>query len=596
QLLTRARETGSACHEGWLLRSDGSRFWASLSITSLHNNPGEISGFLTITKDLTDKRIAEERFGNRIEELRLKNEELKKSEERYHKMISEVQDYAIILLDVHGNILDWNKGAEKLKGYTPEEILGKSFRLFYPLEDKNANLPQLLLDEAARLGSVTHEGFRIKKDGTRFWGSVVITAIHDDEGGIIGYSKVTKDLSDRKATEDKLSIFSQELETKNEQLKQSEERYHKMIAEVQDYAILLLNRNGDIQNWNAGAEVIKGYSASEIIGNNFKVFYTSEDIQNGLPDRLLKEAEITGKAMTEGWRKRKDGTKFWGSIVITALHNDHGNVIGFSKVTRDLTEKKKAEDSLKQNALELEHKNHALQKLNAELLSFAYVVSHDLKEPIRKMQIFAGRQLEPDKSVADILNYSQKIIKSASRMQQLMEALLAYSQLSHQPNAPEPVDLNRVLDDVKDDLELKINQSNTTIKSDLLPSVNGIAFQFHQLFMNLAMNAIKFSKPGESPVIHISSQIISGRDLPEQAINKNKDYHVIRFSDNGMGFDQEHAVKIFDVFQRLHPSAAQAGTGIGLAIVKKVVDNHDGFVMAEGEPGKGATFKIFLPA
>jgi PAS domain S-box-containing protein len=592
-LLQQAAENGKSFHEGWLIRKDGKRFWGTVSITALHEEGRSVCGFIEVTRDLSEKKIADDQNSNFLEQLRMKNEQLQKSEERYHKMISEVQDYAIIFLDVDGNVVDWNKGAEKLKGYRADEIVGKSFRLFYPSEAKAAGLPQKLLNEAIRNGHAVHEGYRLRKDGTRFWGSVAITSIHNDKNQIIGFSKVTKDLTERKMSDDRLAIFTQELKQKNEELRRSEERYQGMISEVQDYAILLLDPSGAILNWNAGAEHIKGYQASEILGKNFSVFYTSDDIEKGLPNRLLQEARLHGKAMNEGWRKRKDGSKFWGSIVITALHDTTGAVIGYSKVTRDLTEKKKAEDSLKNYALELELKNHELEKLNADLSSFAYVVSHDLKEPIRKIQIFAGRQLEPGMAPDEAKAYAEKIVTSASRMQKLMAALLSYSQISIESTTFENVDLNDILQSAKSDLELAISETDARIESVKLPVVKGVSYQLHQVFLNLLSNSIKFSKENESPEITITAKSISHSELPEQLIIKNKRYHLIEYSDKGIGFEQSQATRIFDVFQRLKPKSDS--TGIGLAIVKRVIENHDGLVVAEGKPGIGATFQIYLP-
>jgi PAS domain S-box-containing protein len=182
-------------------------------------------------------------------------------------------------------------------------------------------------------------------------GNITLTAIHDEAGKVLGFLKITRDLTDKKKSEDILSNYIEELRIKNEALIQSEDRYHKMISEVKDYAIILLDKNGDIQNWNAGAEFIKGYMADEAIGKNFRIFYTEEDIEKNVPDNLIAEASAMGKATSEGWRKRKDGSKFWGSVVITALHDKGGDVIGFSKVTRDLTGKKKIEDALKKKCL-----------------------------------------------------------------------------------------------------------------------------------------------------------------------------------------------------------------------------------------------------
>ncbi len=594
RLLQTAIQEGRANHEGWRLRKNGMRFWGSITLTALHNEHGEVTGILKVTRDLTERKKAEDRLSNYAELLRLKNEDLKLSEERYHKMVSEVNDYAIILLDKDGKILDWNKGAELVKGYRAEEIIGKSFRLFYTAEDKAANIPERMLKTAFDNGWVTHEGWRIRKDGTRFWAGITMTALLDDNKQIIGYSKVTKDLTERKIAEDKLSMYTEELKQRNEALRQSEERYHKMIEEVQDYAILLLSKEGIVQNWNAGAALLKGYTAAEITGRSFKTFYTTEDIAIGLPEKLLLEAEVNGKANSEGWRVRKDGSKFWGSVVITALHNDNGEVIGFSKVTRDLTERKHAEDEMKAAAVVLKDQNKVLESLNSELSAFAYIVSHDLKEPIRKIRVFSARQREEGKSMDQILEYSHKIENSAAKMQKMMEDVLAYSELSAGITF-EPVNLNETISVVKNDIELLIEEKQAAIYSDTLPTVHGIQHQLYQLFLNLFTNAVKFSKPAEKLTIKITLKQIRSKEISVEADTPHQHFYEISFTDNGIGFSQEYAKKIFEVFHKLHAKHESSGSGIGLAIVKKVMLNHSGWVTAESEPGKGTTFKLYFP-
>jgi PAS domain S-box-containing protein len=588
KLLGVAMKEGKANHEGWRIRKDGARFWGSVTITAIHSDDKKLQGFLKVTRDLTAKRISEDKLSQFIEELMLKNAELTKSEERYHRMVEEIQEYAIILLDKEGNIQDWNKGAQKLKGYTPEEIIGSNFRLFYTLEDREQDLPKRLLDSAREKGSIHQEGWRIRKNGERFWASVSITALHDQDEKVFGYCKITRDLTARKKQEDQWSNITEELRQKNEQLRESEERYHKMISEVQDYAIILLNPQGEIQNWNAGAEKITGYTASEVIGKSFTIFYGEEDSMKKFAGAMIREAVENGKASGEGWRLRKDGSRFWASVVVTALHDSENRIIGFSKVTRDLTQRKIADE-------ELDRKTMALEQMNAELSSFAFVASHDLKEPLRKIRMYISRISENETLSEKSRGYMQRIIHSSSRMQHLIEDLLAFSKLSDDESQLEDVELGKIVEEVKTDLEETIGEKRAIIQYDALPVVRGASFQFHQLFLNLFSNALKFSNPDVLPVINVSHQIARNGKRRENIQTSEEFYHVISVADNGIGFESHQAEKIFDVFYRLHPKERFEGTGIGLAIVKKVVDNHKGTIVAEGKPGQGAAFHIYLP-
>ncbi|MCE3228185.1 MAG: sensor histidine kinase [Bacteroidetes bacterium] len=495
----------------------------------------------------------------------------------YRKMIEEIEDYAIILMDKHGFIQDWNRGAQKIKGYTEEEIIGKHFSIFYLPDDLESGLPGRLITEARKNGRAGSEGWRRRKDGSQFWGSITITAIHDDEGEVIGFSKVTRDLTEKKKAEDKLRM--------------SEQRYHKMVAEIQDYAITLLDENGIIENWNSGAEKIKGYTASEILGKSFEIFYTKSDRESGLPKRLLQTAREKGKAIQEGYRVRKDGSRFWGTIVITALHGNDGKVIGFSKVTRDLTQQKLAEDQLKAYTKELEFQN-------IELEQFAYVASHDLQEPLRKIQTFAHLILENYDDKEFVKRYFEKLGMSAKRMSDLVKSLLEYSRLSKDMNEDSSkqikVDLNELLSEARQDFELLIQERKAVIIAGKLPVVRGKRTQLGQLFSNLISNSLKFSK--EDPVIRIESTLVKREEIVnEKEKLKYKNYYKITFSDNGIGFEQQYDKVIFSLFQRLHGKQDYAGTGIGLALCKKIVENHEGVINTVSEPGKGATFNVYLP-
>ncbi|MES2134428.1 MAG: PAS domain S-box protein [Bacteroidota bacterium] len=492
----------------------------------------------------------------------------------YQRMIEEIQDYALILMNREGIIQNWNKGAQKIKMYLDQEIIGKHFSVFYLPEDIENGLPGKLIEEAASKGRSAQEGWRKRKDGSRFWASVTITALHDDENNIIGFGKVTRDLSEKKIAEDNLRI--------------SEERYHKMIAEVQDYAIILLSPEGIIENWNMGAEKIKGYSAQEVIGKNFELFYTPEARANNLPAKLLKEAKENRRATHEGWRVRKNGTQFWGSITITALHGKNGEIIGFSKVTRDLTQQKITEEKILAYNVEL-------QIQNGELEQFAYVASHDLQEPLRKIQIFSELIQENYTNEEYVKMYFEKLISSAQRMGDLVKSLLNYSRLSKDKEEYlDTTDLNTIVEDIRQDFELLIEEKKAKIICDKLPTILGNRLQIGQLFSNLISNSLKFSKT--DPVITISSGLINKDFIqaPQMSLI-NTNYYYITFEDNGIGFEQQYDKIIFSLFQRLHGKQEYAGTGIGLALCKKIIEKHQGLITATSELGQGAKFNVYLP-
>jgi PAS domain S-box-containing protein len=378
-----------------------------------------------------------------------------------------------------------------------------------------------------------------------------------------------------------------------EEIRIQEDRYFKMINEVQDYAILLLSTEGIIENWNTGAEKIKGYKADEIVGKNFRIFYPPEDRENKLPEKLITLAIQKGRASHEGWRLRKDQTRFWGSIVITALHDKQGEVIGFSKVTRDLTQVKLAEDERRRYTQELEIKNRELELKNKELESFTYIASHDLQEPVRKIRIWANRIEEKEGVSDDIQILVSKIQSSSVRMQKLIQGVLQYSQTDMMLVPRELTDLDQVLDEVLLDLSESLEEKKITVERDHLPSLILMRLQFVQLFSNIISNAIKYSRNDIAPHIKITCTLEKGLDSNVPGIEKS--FYEIMIADNGIGFMQENAEKAFELFRRLESSPRYTGAGIGLAICKKIVSNHQGTISASSEPGKGARFTIRLP-
>jgi PAS domain S-box-containing protein len=314
--LRRAIELGRVEDEGWRLRKDGTRFWANVVSTALRDPNGNLRGFGKVTRDLTARREAEQRF--------------RQSEERFHRLIDAVTDYAIYMLDADGNVATWNPGAERIKGYTAGEIVGQHFSRFYTGEDRLSGKPAHVLDLVRRTGHFEEENWRLRKDGTRFLASVVITALKDDCGALVGFVKVTRDLTERRRAE--------------EALRSSEERLRLLIENTSDYAIYVLDPGGIVTTWNSGAERMKGYSTQEIIGRSFECFFPDDDRAAGKPAKELALALADGRFEDEGWRVRKDGTRFWANAVLTPLRDPQHNLIGFAKITRDLTLRRNAEE------------------------------------------------------------------------------------------------------------------------------------------------------------------------------------------------------------------------------------------------------------
>jgi PAS domain S-box-containing protein len=289
------------------------------------------------------------------------------AERIFRLMVEGIQDYAILLLTPEGNVASWNSGAERIKRYLPAEIIGKHFSIFYPPQDVANGKPEMELRVAGDTGRYEDEGWRIRKDGTRFWANVVITAIRDSDGTLIGFGKVTRDTTERR---------------------EADLRYRLLIEGVTDYAIYSLDPEGTITSWNSGAQRIKGYTNEEIIGSHFSRFYTKEDAEAGLPKKVLETASVSGHYEGEGWRVRKDGSRFWSSVVVTPLRDESGRLLGFSKITRDVTDRKVLLDKIQQHAEELERRIAETQQTNSELEAFSYSVSHDLRAPLRTIEGF----------------------------------------------------------------------------------------------------------------------------------------------------------------------------------------------------------------
>jgi len=475
----------------------------------------------------------------------------------FRLLVEGVRDYAIFMLDGGGRVATWNAGAERIKGYRADEIVGQHFSRFYPPEVVAAGRPARMLALAARDGRAEDEGWRIRKDGSRFWANVIITALRDSDGAVIGFAKVTRDLTEHKEAEDAL--------------RRSEQKFHLLVESIQDYAIFMLDPDGRVASWNAGAERIKGYAAHEIIGRDFSTFYPPEDTAQGKPRWELEMAERDGRHEDEGWRVRKDGTRFWANAVISAMRDSHGSLIGYAKVTRDLTDRRRVEQALAQS--------------NQELERFSYSVSHDLRAPLRAINGFAqalvdGHAAQLDEEGMRLLT----VIRDSAKLGgQLIDALLNFSRVGRQALARTPVDLTALVESVVS--ELRQTHGPVAVEAVLtpLPPVSGDAALLRNVLINLIGNAFKFSAKRAHPTVEIGAQ-------------QNGSEMVYYVKDNGVGFDMQYAGKLFGVFQRLHRADEFEGTGVGLALAQRVIQRHGGRIWAEGKVNEGATFFFTLPA
>jgi PAS domain S-box-containing protein len=369
-------------------------------------------------------------------------------------------------------------------------------------------------------------------------------------------------------------------------LRDSEERFRLLVEGVADYAIYMLDAAGKVVSWNQGAERLKGYTSEEILGRDLSVFFLPEDVASGKPAAELARAVAHGRTEQEAWRVRKDGSRFWADVVVTALRDDDGTLRGFAKVTRDFSARKAGEDAAREAALKLRAYATRLERSNRELELFAAVASHDLQEPLRKIRAFGdrlaskyGAQLEPAGR-----DYLERMCGAAARMQDLIENLLAFSRVTTKAQPFTSVDLGSVARDVLSDLQSRIEQTAGRVEVGELPSVQADAMQMHQLMQNLLGNALKFHRADVPPVVHVTAQPLPGDERFE-----------LRVEDRGLGFEQQYAERIFGMFQRLHGHSEFAGTGIGLAICRKIVERHGGTIVARGVPGEGSLFTVTLP-
>ncbi|MBS1684230.1 MAG: PAS domain S-box protein [Bacteroidetes bacterium] len=523
----------------------------------------------------------------------IQNERLRKGNQFAEALINSSTDL-ILALDKDLRLITMNNKALDRYHMVLSDVIGRTVEELFPQikgTSIQADLCRVLTGETVRYHST-----RSLINGEDLF-DMHLLPLSDGEGGTYGVLCVSHLVTDTAKVNLKISELNYDLQEKSEMLRRNEEQYQKMIAEVQDYAIILLDTDGTIRNWNMGASKIKGYTAEEIVGKNFRLFYSEQDRKNQLPEQLLGLAQKNGRATHEGWRVRKDGSRFWGSVVITALHDTDGRVVGFSKVTRDLSERKIAEEQLKAKNKQLEANNEMLKAKNKELRAFNHVASHDLQEPLRKIRTFANMILDPEAQTTEERKKEllQRIITSSKNMQQFIDDLLIYSKAHDVSSQYEDVDLNKIVERVKEEAINPDESGQITISIPHLPHIHAVSVQMYQLFQNLIGNSIKYAQPGQPVKIDINYSQVPGSAIVHGHPDTGAYYHLITVTDNGIGFEQEYAEKIFEPFQRLHAKSQYFGSGVGLAICKTIVKNHAGIIYATGEPEKGATFYVALP-
>ncbi|MEO8880146.1 MAG: PAS domain S-box protein [Gemmatimonadaceae bacterium] len=489
----------------------------------------------------------------------------------YQLLVERVRDYAIFALDTTGHVLSWNEGAQRLKGYAASEIIGLHFSTFYPPEDIASGKPPYELEVALREGRFEDEGWRIRKDGSRFWANVVITALHDYSDVHVGFAKVTRDLTERRRNEEKL--------------RESEERFRLLVQGVRDYAIFMLDPNGIVASWNEGAESIKGYLASEIIGRHFSTFYSSEDNANGKPAWELKVARAQGSFEDEGWRIRKDGTQFWANVVITALHNPRGELIGFAKVTRDLTERRASQERAIADARRIAEAEVA----NRTKSEFLAAMSHELRTPLNaiggysellEMEI-GGPVSEQQKS------YLARIRGSQQHLLGIITDLLNYSRIEagHVMYAVDAVPVQEVLDSVLPLVEPQALAKSIAFTAHECPPglmLRADRMKVEQVVLNLVSNAVKFTQRGGSVSVRCSSE---------------RENVLIDIEDTGPGIPRAKHGSIFEPFVQLGRTrtSQHEGTGLGLAISRDLARAMNGDITVESTVDVGSTFTLVLP-
>ncbi len=486
----------------------------------------------------------------------LAEEALRDQEEKYRLLIDGVQDYAIFTLDPHGRVLSWNAGAERIKGYRADEIIGQNFSRFYLQSDIDQGKPKAELQTAATSGRSEGEHWRVRKGGSRFWANVVITAARSSSGSLLGFSEISRDISERKETEAK----------------------YRGLLEAAPDAMVVVNQGGEIVLLNLQAEKQFGYHRDELVGQKVKNIIPEGFAERLIADGTRSAAEALAQQIGTGIElhgRRKDGSEFPIEIMLSPLESTEGILV--TAAIRDITVRKDAETHLVRTVGELKRSNDELQQ-------FAYVASHDLQEPLRMVasytQLLAKRYKGRLDSEAD--EFIAYAVDGSNRMQGLIRDLLAYSRAGTNGKALREISSEKALKDALSNLRATIQESGALVTHDSLPTITSDDTQLVQVFQNLVGNAIKY-RSARVPQVHVSATKNGGKEW------------IFSVRDNGLGIDPQYFERIFVLFQRLHGREEFKGTGIGLTICKKIVERLGGRIWVESQPEKGSTFCFALP-
>jgi PAS domain S-box-containing protein len=479
------------------------------------------------------------------------------AERQFRMLVESVTDYAIFLLDPEGRVVTWNAGAQRTQGYAAEEIIGHHFSRFYPTPAIERGWPDHELTVARNEGRFEDEGWRVRKDGAEFWANVIITALRDESGALVGFGKIVRDMTERRREQ--------------ETLRQSEERFRLLVGSVKDYAIFMLDTDGHITSWNAGAERSKGYTANEIIGQHFSVFYPPDARAVDWPSHELRVARAEGRYEEEGWRVRKDGARFWASVVITPVYDRTGELRGYAKVTRDLTQRRHVEE---------------LQEASRQMSEFIAMLAHELRNPLapirNALQVMGLRRLGDPQ-----LEWCRGVLdRQVSHLGRLVDDLLDVNRITSGKILLklESVDLTSVLERAIESSTPLLQQRRHRLEIDLPTPliVCADATRLSQVFLNLLNNAAKYTPEGGVVRIEAAAE---------------GTHAVVRVRDNGVGISADLLPKIFDLFVQGSRTLdrSEGGLGIGLTLVREIVGLHGGAVsVASPGQGQGSEFIVRL--